>query len=99
MNKRQKKRVQKELARRAIDRYFEVLRLGVDSEYASLYVREILRIASAFTISLSAEEKLLFCKKCFVFHSVRTRRVRFVSALRVKEFRCLECGFVKRIGY
>ena len=111
MNKRNRKKMQLEYAKKAIQSYFDLIKdfsnQNLDSKmiekYEKEYVKEILNIASSFTIRLTKEEKYSFCKKCFSCYKLTGKEknvmIRLNSQLGTKEYRCLKCNNIRRIKY
>ncbi len=96
MKTKERKSLQKNLARENIGYFFSLLEKG-DSEYKKDYVLEIKKLSEAFNIRLSRDEKLKFCKKCLVPWNVKTREIRLIGGF--KEYICRECGFSRRFKF
>ena len=100
MNKKNRKKLQKEYSSSAIKMYFSLLKTTTCSNIAKKYVKEILNLQTAFTLTLTRDEKKLFCKKCLVYHPIdKTLSIRFNSKFGCIEYICTNCSYIKRFKY
>lgn len=94
-----------ELAMRWIKRLFELAEeIYVKNPKRSIrYIELAKKISSKYNIPLSSVIpgwKKRVCKSCGVFwFPGKNVRVRTNSKTKAVEYRCLNCGFVKRFGY
>lgn len=96
---RNRKVVQKDLAKDNIDHFFELLEKRFYPDFDTKYVKNIKDIAKSFNIRLSREEKLKFCNRCNIFWNSETREIRLNAKLGAKEYICRNCGHVRRFRY
>lgn len=99
MNNKERKNIQKELGQKNIEHYFKLLENRFEPEYNKFYIKEICKLSEGFTIRLTREQKLKFCKKCFTYMNTKTQEIRLNSMLGAKEYICKNCGNVKRFKY
>ena len=99
MNNREKKKLQKEYAQKNIEFFFSLLKNNFKEDLNKKYIREIQRLSQGFNIRLSREEKLKFCRKCYVSFSVKTREIRLNSQNKTKDIICKNCGDIRRFKY
>lgn len=99
MNNKEKKILQKELAQKNIEHYFNLLESRFEPDYDKFYIKEIKKLSEGFTIRLNREQKLKFCKKCFTYWNAQTREIRLNPTFCTVEHICKNCGHVKRFKY
>lgn len=100
MNKKHKKKLQKEYANTAVLDYFSHLNKTNLEDISKLYVKEIIKFQTSFNLKLSKEQKLSFCKKCYSYHpTFKTLQIRLNSKLKCIEYICTSCKSVKRFKY
>ena len=99
MKTKQKKQLQKHFAQQNLSHFINLVKNNTYPTYTPFYIREILRFSTSFNIRLKREEKLLFCKKCFVPWNIQTRTIRFDKNTKTKTIICKNCGFKRRFPY
>lgn len=99
MKNSNKKNIQKTYARKAINKYFDLLNKRFYPDFDSVYIRHILEISKSFNIRLSREEKLKFCRNCYCYFTVENRKIRLNSKINTIEYICKNCGSVKRFKF
>ncbi|MFP4402316.1 MAG: hypothetical protein ACLFPL_03710 [Candidatus Nanoarchaeia archaeon] len=100
MNKKGRKKLQKQYSKDAMNLYFSLLESGKFlKEYEQEYVKQIISLQTSFTIPLSQYQKYKLCKKCHSYLNAQSVKIRFNSKLRTKEFICSNCGHRRRIPY
>ena len=102
MNKKGRKKLQKQYAQSALDFYFNKLEeefSSIPPQYQQLYVKEIIKLQTSFNIKLKRERKLKICKKCYTFQNSTTQRIRLNQKLKTKEYICKNCGNSRRFRY
>jgi RNase P subunit RPR2 len=100
MNKKGRKKIQKQYAKNAIDTYFSILESNnYLPEYEEAYVREIINLQTSFTIPLSSKKKFALCKNCYSYLRPNSMKIRLNPKLKTKEFICKNCGNRRRIPY
>ena len=72
-------------------------------ERARRYIELARKISSRYNVSISQvfpDWKMRICKKCSVFwFSGKNVKIRSNPKTKAMEYRCLNCGFIKRFGY
>lgn len=104
MNKKGRKKLQKNLAQEAIHSYFSILNkycksnepINTFKEFEKKYIKEIIKLQTSFNIKLSREDKLKICKKCFTYQTPYTQLIRLNPKLLTKEYICKNCGNIRR---
>ena len=91
-----KKTLSLELARKNIDFFFKLLDSRFNTDFDKYYIKEIKKLSQGFNIRLSRDEKLKFCKKCDIYFDTNTRKIRFNSNLKTKEYICNNCLKIRR---
>ena len=100
MNKKGRKKLQKQYAKDAINTYFSLLESGQYlKDYEQEYVKQIILLQTSFTIPLSRTQKYKLCKQCYSYLSPQNVKIRFNPQLHTKEFICTNCGHRRRIPY
>lgn len=66
-----------------------------EQEYADRYVELAWKIKLKYRISLSPEQKSLFCRKCLSFFTPATANYRIKDHAKIIE--CMRCGNITRI--
>lgn len=102
MNKKGRKKQQKQYAQNALTFYFNKLEedfSSIPTQYQQLYVKEIVKLQTSFNIKLKREEKLKICKQCYTFQNSTTQCIRLNPKLKTKEYICKNCGSVRRFKY
>lgn len=99
MNNKERKKIQKNYAKKNISFFFSLLKNRFEPSLDSFYIQEIQRFATSFNIRLSREEKLQFCKNCNCYWDNKSRQIRLNSNLKTKDYICKNCGFTRRFKY
>ncbi len=99
MKNKERKKIQKEYAKKNIDYFFSLLKKRFYPKYDDKYITEIKRLSESFTIRLTREEKNRFCKGCNSFFTSSNSKTRLNPKLKTKEIICLTCSKIKRFKY
>ncbi|MCA9486664.1 hypothetical protein H6501_05450 [Candidatus Woesearchaeota archaeon] len=99
MKTKERKELQSQYAQKNIEKFFSLLDTRFAPDFDATYVTEIQRLSQAFTLRLSREQKLKFCRNCKCYWNTQTRMIRFSKENQAKEYICKNCGFVRRFPY
>lgn len=94
-----KKKIQREYAKKSISKYFNLIAEEQFSPYHKKYIKEIQKISQTFNIRLNKEEKLQYCKKCHIPWNKATKQIRLNPLNSCIEYICLNCNFTRRYKY
>lgn len=99
MKAKHKKELQLNYAKKNISFFLNQITTHPQSPYTKQYILEVQKLSTAFTIRLTREQKLLFCKKCLTPWNSKTRKIRLNKKNSTKKYICLNCGYLKNIPY
>lgn len=99
MNNKEKKKIQKEYAKKNIEHFFSLLKNRFKPEFDKKYIKEILKFSQAFNLRLVRSEKLLFCPKCFVYLDNLSKTIRINKNTLAVEHTCKNCKHTRRFRY
>ena len=101
MDKRSKKVIKDTVSER-INTLLEEARNSFDEhpERSERYLKLLWKLVEKYKVRLSREQKLSFCKKCFVpWIPGRNVDIFFDQRNSVLEYKCKNCGFKRRLKY
>jgi len=102
MDKRKSKKIIKEIVLGRIKTLLKEARsaYSIHPERSERYLRLIWKLVEKYKVRLSREQKLSFCKKCFsLWVPGRNVEISFDQRHSVLEYKCKNCGFVRRLKY
>ena len=99
MNNKDRKKLQLELAKNNLDKFFGLLETRYCPEMDKNYIREIKRITEGFNIRLKREQKLKFCKKCNSHLNIESKKIRINPKTCAVEHICNNCGDTRRYKF
>jgi len=99
MNNKEKKKIQKEYAKKNIEYFFSLLKRRFEPEFDKKYILEILKFSQTFNIRLIREEKLQFCPKCFSYLNSKNKTIRINKKNLAVEHTCTNCKHIRRFRY
>jgi RNase P subunit RPR2 len=99
MNNKERKKLQKEYAKKNITLFLSLLKDPSLSQFHKEYVKTILSLSQMFNIRLTREEKLQFCKQCLTPLSIKNKCIRLNPKTRTIDHICKECGYRRRFQY
>ena len=99
MNNKDRKKLQLELAKTNLDKFFKLLETRYCPEMDSNYIKEIKRISEGFNIRLNREQKLKFCKKCSSNLDITSKKIRINPKNCAVEHICNNCGDIRRYKF
>ncbi len=102
MDKRKSKKIIKETVSARIEHLLSEARnsYSLHPERSERYLKLVWKLVEKYKVRLSKEQKLSFCKKCFVLWIPgKTVNVSFDLRHSVLQYECKKCGFVRRLKY
>jgi RNase P subunit RPR2 len=99
MKNKEKKVIQNKYVNDNINYYFNLLKENLYPKFHKKYIEEIKKLSQGFNIRLTREQKLIFCNKCNIYFTTKTREIRLNPTLKTKEYICKECGYTRRFKY
>ncbi|MFA5050086.1 MAG: hypothetical protein WC501_03690 [Candidatus Micrarchaeia archaeon] len=69
-------------------------------ERSKRYLYLVRKFIQRYKFKITGEQKLMFCKKCLVWWAnKKTLAIKDDKKRKIIEYKCLNCGYIKRIPY